>query len=78
MPVVRVDVADGARSASHNQAVAARAVCVVANTAKQFAVGNASSGKEHIVSAYKIIHGQHLAEVVSQGDSSILFVIVAG
>ena len=78
MPVVRIDVSNGARPASHHQAVAACAVRVVTNAAKKLAVGDASGGEEDVVAANKIVHCQYLAEVVTQSDSSIFLFIVAG
>ena len=78
MPVVRIDVSNGARPASHHQAVAACAVCVVTNAAQKLAVGDAGGGKEDVVAANKIVHREYLAEVVTQSDSSVFLFVVAG
>ena len=78
MPVVRIDVSNGARPASHHQAVAACAVRVVTNAAQKLAVGDAGGGKEDVVAANKIVHCQYLAEVVAQCNRSIFLFVVAG
>ena len=78
MPVVRIDVSNGARPASHHQAVAASAVCVVTNAAQKLAVGDACGGKEDVVAANKIVHGEYLAEVVAQCNRSVLLFVVTG
>ena len=44
MPVVRIDVSNSARPASHHQAVATSAVCVVTNAAQKLAVGQRARG----------------------------------
>ena len=70
------DAANGACQTAHHKGISSDVIAVVSYALKQFAIGNACRGKEHILLRDQVIHRQYFFKVITRFTSAAQFILV--